>query len=217
VGNGDDNSNDAVLYASKDGSLESGFWVSAADRFIANFVLVNYNKEPKKVYIYYDLEWVPGLQGEDVKTATLTATCGGSPAIKLSTSGPTNTTSGQFYFMEDGKVLGARGHLHDGGVKVSLYLNDKFTCASDAIYGDKAEADSGMAGGHGHGGEAGATTGIKTISAMTSCKGPFPVKKGDRMKLVAEYDLAKHPLRSTGSGKAADVMGMMGISFSAAK
>jgi hypothetical protein len=37
------------------------------------------------------------------------------------------------------------------------------------------------------------------------------------LKLVAEYDLSKHPLRSTGKGKAADVMGMMGISFSAAK
>jgi hypothetical protein len=36
VGNGDDNSNEPVLYASKDGSLESGFWVSPNDRFVAN-------------------------------------------------------------------------------------------------------------------------------------------------------------------------------------
>jgi hypothetical protein len=79
-----------------------------------------------------------------------------------------------------------------------------------------------MAGGHGHGGKdsgAGgkADSAIKTISMMTPCKGPFPVKKGDSLKLIAEYDLVKHPLRSTGSGKAADVMGMMGISFSASK
>jgi len=157
--------------------------------------------------------------GDDVKTATLTATCGGSPAIRLSTTGPTNTTSGKFYFMEDGRVLGARGHLHDGGVKVSLYLNDKFTCASDAIYGDRAVSGPGMggsemAGGHSHGGGGQSSSSIKTISAMTPCRGPFPVKKGDTMKLVAEYDLSKHPLRSTEAGKAADVMGMMGISFS---
>jgi hypothetical protein len=103
---------------------------------------------------------------------------------------------------------------------VSMYLNDKFTCASDAVYGDKSGADPGMAGsaagGHGHGGGESAAS-IKTISMMTACRGPFAVKKGDSMKLVAEYDLAKHPLRSTGSGKAADVMGMMGISFSASK
>jgi hypothetical protein len=108
-------------------------------------------------------------------------------------------------------------NLLDGGVKVSLYLNDKFTCASDAVYGDKAESGSGMAGGHGHGGEGQGASSIKTISMMVPCKGPFPVKKGDTMKLVAEYDLSKHPLRSTGKGKAADVMGMMGVSFSAAK
>ena len=105
---------------------------------------------------------------------------------------------------------------------MSLFLNDKFTCASNAVYGDKSDSGAGMGGaamasGHGHGGEGQASTGIKTISMMTPCKGPYPVKKGDTMKLVAEYDLAKHPLRSTGSGKAADVMGMMGISFSASK
>jgi len=174
----------------------------------------------KKIYVFYDLEWVPGIVGEDVKTVTLTATCGGSPAIRLSQSGPTNTTSGKFYFMEDGKVLGARGHLHDGGVKVSMFLNDKFTCASNAIYGEKGAEEGGMGGsGHSHGGgsSAAGAASIKTISSMTGCAGPFPVKKGDTLKLVAEYDLSKHPLRSTGSGKAADVMGMMGIYFSANK
>jgi hypothetical protein len=106
---------------------------------------------------------------------------------------------------------------------VSLFLNDKFTCASDAVYGDRAASDSGMggsgmaAGGHSHGGDGQSSSSIKTISKMTACRGPFPVKKGDTLKLVAEYDLAKHPLRSTGSGKAADVMGMMGISFTASK
>jgi hypothetical protein len=73
--------------------------------------------------------------------------------------------------------------------------------------------------GHSHGGSSGgkSSASIKTISSMTPCVGPYPVKKGDTMKLIAEYDLSKHPLRSTGSGKAADVMGMMGISFSAKK
>jgi len=221
IGTGEDSTEGGAVYTSDDGTRNTGYHIGAGDTFTGWAEVVNYNKEPKQIYVFYDLEWVPGLQGEDVKTVTLTATCGGSPAIKLSTTGPTNTTSGKFYFMEDGKVLGARGHLHDGGVKVSLWLNDKFTCASDAIYGDKSASDSGMpgsaAGGHSHGSEASGSSSIKTISAMTSCKGPYPVKKGDTMKLVAEYDLAKHPLRSTGSGKAADVMGMMGVSFSASK
>jgi hypothetical protein len=245
VGTGEDSTEGGAVYTSDDGTRNTGYHVGAQDSFTGWAEIVNYNKEAKKIYVFYDLEWVPGIQGDDVKTVTLTATCGGSPMIKLSQAGPTNTTSGKFYFMEDGKVLGARGHLHgtfspfpllpiqhvdwnllDGGVKVSLYLNDKFTCASDAVYGDREASDSGMAssemaGSHSHGGGGqsspkGAPS-IKTISMMTPCKGPFPVKKGDTMKLVAEYDLSKHPLRTTDGGKAADVMGMMGISFSAHK
>jgi hypothetical protein len=116
-------------------------------------------------------------------------------------------------------------NLPDGGVKVSMLINNKFTCASNAIYGDKAQSDSGMGGmggkaiGKGNRGLGGgkSSTSIKTISKIVPCLGPFPVKKGDTLKLVALYDLSKHPLRSTGTGKAADVMGMMEISFSAAR
>jgi len=217
------------VYTSDDGTRNTGYHVGAQDTFTGWAEIVNYNKEQKKIYVFYDLEWVPGIQGDDVKTVTLTATCGSSAMIKLSQTGPTNTTSGTFYFMEDGNVLGARGHLHDGGVKVSLYLNDKMTCASNAIYGDRAADSPGMggsstSGGHSHAGGSGmaggkSTESIKTISGMTACIGPYPVKKGDTMKLIAEYDLTKHPLRSTGpgGGKAADVMGMMGVSFSAKK
>jgi len=220
VGTGEDSSDGGAVYTTEDGKRNTGYHIGAQDTFSGWAEIVNYNKEPKKIYVFYDLEWVPGIVGDDVQTATLTATCGGSPAIKLSKTGPTNTTSGKFYFQTDGMVLGGRGHLHDGGVKVAMYLNDKFTCTSDAVYGVKDQSDSGMdamAGGHSHGGGGGGQTsvGIKTISSMTPCNGPFPVKKGDTLKLVAVYDLATHPLRETGSGKAADVMGMMGISFSA--
>jgi hypothetical protein len=112
IGTGEDSTEGGAVYTSDDGTRNTGYHIGAADTFTGWAEVVNYNKEAKKVYVFYDLEWVPGIVGEDVKTATLTATCGGSPMIKLSTSGPTNTTSGKFYFMEDGKVLGTRGHLH---------------------------------------------------------------------------------------------------------
>ena len=124
VGNGDDNSNDPVLYASKDGSLESGFWVSPADRFLANcklpvlltiqltnnhlVVLVNYNKEPKKVDILYDLEYLPGHVGKSVKSTLISASCG---LIKTSKTSAVNTTSSPMTFTEDGYIVLARGHI----------------------------------------------------------------------------------------------------------
>jgi len=216
---GSGSSEGGALYTSDDGTRNTGYHIGAGDTFTGWAEIVNYNKSPKQIYVYYDLEWVPGIQGDDVKMVTLTATCGGSPAVRLSQNGPTNTTSGNFYFMEDGNVIGARGHLHDGGVKVSLFINGKYKCTSDAVYGDKSGSDDGMGGmgGMSRGGGGKGASGIKTISKMTACRGPFPVKKGDTMKLVAEYDLKKHPLRQTSSGKAGDVMAMMGVSFTKKK
>jgi hypothetical protein len=109
---GSGNSEGGALYTSEDGTRNTGYHIGARDSFTGWAEIVNYNKSPKQIYVYYDLEWVPGIVGDDVKMVTLTATCGGSPVVRLSTNGPTNTTSGNFYFMEDGSVIGARGHLH---------------------------------------------------------------------------------------------------------
>lgn len=108
---------------------------------------------------------------------------------------------------------------------MDMILNDKPLCSSEAIYGESTGSE-GM-GGHSHGDAGGMArmkrdgpkaAGIKTITSMTTCKGPFPVNKGDTLKMAAVYDLKKHPLRvSLGGSKAADVMGMWGLSFSAAK
>jgi len=220
VGTGEDSAAGHTLYTSEDGTRNSGYHVGAMDSFTGWAQLVNYNKEAKQIYVVYDIEWIPGIHGDDIKTATFTATCGGSRMIKLSTSGPTNTTSGAFRFLESGKILGGRGHLHDGGVKMDMFINDKYVCSSEAIYGTRTESVTGM-GGHGHGGgsNGGAPdASVKTIAEMTPCTGPFHVKKGDTMKLNAEYDLSKHPLRETvGGSKAADVMGMLALSFAADK
>jgi hypothetical protein len=117
--------------------------------------------------------------------------------------------------------------LIDGGVRVDLSVNDKFACSSNAIYGTRNEgASGGMAGGmagveggHSHASGGDPDANIKTISSMTRCEAvPIRVKKGDTMRLTAIYDLSKHPLRVSGTGKkAADVMGMMGVSFTADK
>lgn len=128
-----------------------------------------------------------------------------------------------------------------GGVEMDMTLNGEFLCSSEAIYGETT--DSSEKSGHSHGDKSaapaagGAMAGmagmghskravldapksgspaIKTITGMTTCKGPFEVKKGDTLSMAAVYDLKAHPLRVSLSGsKAADVMGMWGISFAA--
>jgi hypothetical protein len=150
--------------------------------------------------------------------------------IKMSTAGSTNTTSGKFSIMEDGRILGARGHMHgtvtihlhglmfqtnvetpDGGVGMHMFINDKFTCTSEAVYGYRSDDGMGAMGGHGHmkrnhahrrrdepnaakDGAAPKGTGILTVASMSDCDGPYKVVKGDTIVLKAEYDLQKHPL-----------------------
>jgi hypothetical protein len=86
-----------------------------------------------------------------------------------------------------------------------MFINDKYTCTSRAMYGTRNEGGEtgGMAakGGHGHGDKAMAKRSpqspkkeLLTVSSMSDCQGPIKVKKGDSVTLKAEYDLSKHPL-----------------------
>jgi hypothetical protein len=65
------------------------------------------------------------------------------------------------------------GHLHDGGSKMYLFINDKPVCATSANYGRIG-------------------SGRESIVGMTPCKVPLQVKGGDWLSMVAEYDLKKY-------------------------
>jgi hypothetical protein len=112
VGVGEDSGDSPVYYTQRDGSSDAGYWVKAGDQFSANIVLVNYNKVDKDVYVVYDLDWVREKPSSNTKGMLISISqCRGKP-IKVSNAGPTNTTSGKWTFLEDGKILAARGHLH---------------------------------------------------------------------------------------------------------
>jgi len=201
VGLGEDSGNGPILYTARDGSSDAGYWVAPGDRFLANVDLVNYSKEQQTVYIIYDLEFAPKKPVANTKGMLVSISqCG--KMIKLSESGPTNTTSGKFSFLENGSILAARGHLHDGGSQMDMFINGKYACSSLASYG-----------GYGKETEVGGQV-WKTISAMSYCDGPIAVKKGDTLAMTVEYDLKRYPQRKSASGHdASGVMGMWSITF----
>ena len=92
--------------------------------------------------------------------------------------------------------------IADGGVAMHMFINDKYTCSSSAVYGTRNEGDSMGGMSHGHGGSKGMVKRypqgsgkeLLTVASMSDCEGPFKVKKGDYVVLKAEYDLKKHPL-----------------------
>jgi hypothetical protein len=203
AGVSDDNGNEPIVYGTKDGTIEGGYWLSKEDSIGAWADIVNLDTTEKKVYVTYELEYLPGHVGSDSQGTLISVT--GCLARKINTpaSGPANTTSGKFRFFSDGYLVNGskwrlmtenfivndsvnikmiEGHLHDGGVAVDLYINSKYTCTSNAVYG----------------GESGTTVqnGKKweTISGMTLCPGPIKIKDGDYMSLTARYDLTQHPL-----------------------
>jgi hypothetical protein len=112
VGSGEDNGHKPYLYVTSDGKSNTGYWIDQNDKFVANVQLVNYNSQPKKVYITYDLEWVPGKVGQNTKGVLISISQCSGRSIKLSQTGPTNSTSGKFTFTESGNIISARGHLH---------------------------------------------------------------------------------------------------------
>jgi hypothetical protein len=86
-------------------------------------------------------------------------------------------------------------------MKINRKSGGLFQCSSRATYGGSIAGG----GGHGHG---------ETISDMTNCNDkPVKVKAGDTMVMISEYDLKAHPLRETGHGGEAGVMGMFRIIF----
>jgi len=197
VGAGDDNGNTPFIYTPRDGSLDSGFYVSPETGFTAQIVLVNYLDKPQQVYLNYDLEYLPGHVGKRVKSMLLSASLGNP---RTSRSGAVNTTSSGMPFTESGTIVLAKGHLHDGGVAMYMRITGKnaFNCVSKATYGGKLHGSS-----------------AETISDMTDCNpGPVKVSVGDTMYMTAEYDIKAHPLRaSAGGGGEGGSMGMFRVIF----
>ena len=48
---------------SKGAVWDTGYHIKANDKFNYWAQIVNYNKQPAKIYVTFDTEWVPGLVG----------------------------------------------------------------------------------------------------------------------------------------------------------
>jgi hypothetical protein len=83
--------------------------------------------------------------------------------------------------------------LHNGGDSVELFLNGKTVCLSKAEYTANGKSGMGM-GMSGHKKRDEPVKLGETIATITKCTKPIPIKKGDKLKVSANFDLNKHPL-----------------------
>jgi hypothetical protein len=107
-----------------------------------------------------------------------------------------------------GEILGAGGHVHDGGTSLKLSLDEKVLCDSKASYGGNKEyiaPSDGRTGSHGK---------IEHISSMTGCSGAVEfknvtLKAGQHWKIEGFYDYDKHKPSAHRDGDDVDtVMGL---------
>jgi len=198
VGSGEDNNNVPVWYTTKDKSHNGGYHIGSSDKFMMNADLVSLNTAATPTYLLLELEYLPGKVGSDSEETLLTVESCGGQRIKTSNTGPTSSTSGKYTFKENGKIVLAKGHLHAGGDKVAIYINNKLVCESKAVYGG--------------------TKGDAAINEMSICP-ELAVKSGDQMYFTVTYDVSKHPVRKESHGMGAgmpDIMGMLDLVFSKA-
>lgn len=113
-----------------------------------------------------------------------------------------------FTMKEDGRLVFATGHMHDGGVRVELLVNGKVSCNSKQIYANR----------RGHYVEPADGTAIikglamppgSHISDVGVCKDWGEVKKGDVLSVKAYYDEGQHMQMKKASGVLEAQMGIM--------
>ncbi|KAF2437194.1 hypothetical protein EJ08DRAFT_691495 [Tothia fuscella] len=194
VGQGEDNGE--IVFTSPDGSYPAGFFIRAKDRFVLLGDFVNHGNVTKDVYVTLDLEYVDGHVGYDSASALLSVTSCKSEDVKMGAagSGPAETMSNKFEVYVDGYIVTAKGHMHDGGDRMVLYVNEKEVCTSKPIYSPNGIGNETV------------------LTGMTQCNNVFQVKKGDYLKMKSVYDLSKHPLPKAMSAHPgmgmSDAMGM---------
>ena len=113
------------------------------DRFGLITDLMNMNQGAKQVYltIYYDYVDGHPSRFEEVKPVWLDAAqcmtsevSGRTPGAKFEFGSP--AWNANF----EGEVLGMGGHLHDGGMRLDVLVNNKVICSSVPYYGTDEQA-----------------------------------------------------------------------------
>jgi hypothetical protein len=169
-------------YAPDIPDFSSGYYIGPNDGIAVFAEIVNYSNQTKRLFANVEYNYVPGKPKFDVSGAIISVTqCdGGNVGIHAEKGQKVFAVkSKDMKVTMDGYIFAVRGHLHDGGDYVGMSVNNKSMCESKAVYGGAA--------GTAEGGN------WQTVSDMTVCQEPFPIKKGDTLTVVAKYDLQAHP------------------------
>jgi hypothetical protein len=117
IGTGDDQASIYTYYTPQDVKLNTGYYVQPSFSFNMNAVLVNEENVKKDIYITMELEYIPGeIDGDTRDVLLMSGPCQSPMQVKTSEKEATMTESGNYFFIEDGTIVYAKGHLHAGEI-----------------------------------------------------------------------------------------------------
>jgi hypothetical protein len=174
-----------------------GYYVAPGDEWVNGVEIVNESKEGQDVQVTVTYDWVPAssTQGESYQNAELVWVNVG-PACG---NGEFKGREGWSHYRSDiwkstvsGPILTARGHLHDGGINSTLYVNGNAVCKTDQSYSPRDGFTD--------------AAGVTHLSGVSECVEVGTLHEGDEVYMEAVYDgskVLKH------NGKLDDIMAVV--------
>jgi hypothetical protein len=163
IDRGEDSGETDTVFTSPDGKFDSGYQVNGKPSITVSYDFVNYKDVAQQLHLELEYEWLDGIVGRDAGH-TLKSVAG-SPKLNGKSVGM------GMKITKDTIIPWARGHLHQGGVSMSLLVNGAEKCVSKATY-----APSGV------------------ITNMSLCPEPIKLKAGDTLSIASYYDINAHKL-----------------------
>jgi hypothetical protein len=163
IDRGEDSGETDTVFTSPDGKFDSGYQISGKPSVTVSYDFVNYKDQARQLHLELEYEWLEGIVGKDAGH-TLKSVAG-SPKLQG------KSTSMAMKVSRATTIPWARGHLHQGGVSMSLNVNGVTKCTSKATY-DAAGV----------------------ITNMSLCPEPISLKAGDSLTISSLYDTTTHKL-----------------------
>jgi hypothetical protein len=180
-GGGQGGSGSALAVPETVSKVRSGAYVGMLDTFQFSSETINYDPTPKDIYLILDFEWVPGKVDElhEVGMGSVGLDCNlASLAFKPPKDKAITYTGANWTLTHDGYFVNFTPHLHDSGLNVKVFLNEKEVCESHAIYGE--------GGSDGAVSLLGTSKKWTTITGYTPCAYMTQFKRGDQIRITAE-------------------------------
>jgi hypothetical protein len=162
-----------------------GYYVGSTGNWVTAPAIMNVAEEPSDLQIQVTYEWIPAnsTQGQQYRNVELLWVNIGDPCgdgmIPMGSvkTGVQKFTSAGMTAPLGGPIIAAEGHLHDGGVNTTLFINGNTACTSTQLYDSLPGFTDRSGGMH--------TTG------SSGCEEIGPITKGDQLHIEAAYDLDK--------------------------